>query len=212
MASPQLQPTFCPNKCELHTLTASQLGSLIALFLGLLFLVFNYLRNGETFEQQYVVIFLATAMYYFMEAWILEEDHVQALRSLPGNLATVEFWLRVSAVVLLGFIAVIPQSLSHFTHFDTTDARLYLMACLYNLFLAWDYVLYKGKVNDPKLVPFWGDFLGFLITVACLFNRRWLHHNNSLLALGLVLVVAFQAYRSGLGGMLKRIPKRAELR
>jgi len=188
--------------CGLLTLSASQLGAVVALILGaglyLLNLIFwnqsvshvatakaaGASRDELMFTQLFWAILFITALYYAIAEWLLEERDYRRLRVLSKPLAYVEFYLRVALAGMFGIAAAgIPEPL----RFGLSDihASFLVLASIYVGFLFWDMlVAFAGEVELPWRVAR-GDFFCGGLTLGAL----WLHQRAELATL-IVLAAA----------------------
>ncbi len=183
--------SMCPSgHCELCTLSASQLGSLLALIVGLILYFLqastSLIGRDVDFFQHFVPIFAATVIYYFLAEWNIEETNFHDLRSLvwsgrfPSWLlkpSKIEFLIRLSVVVLVALSIAIPERWVRTLGFgDQVDWGLACMLAIYELFLVWDaLVLIGGK---PKVIR---DFFGFdlacgVLTLICVWGHMRMPH------------------------------------
>lgn len=177
----------CPaGQCELRTLSASQLGSLLAFIVGLVL----YFVDAKTslsgrdsdFFQHFVPIFTATVIYYFLAEWNIEETNVHDLRNLtwPGQPSrwprpsSLEFVIRLAIVVLVALSIALPEAWIHALGFaDQVDWGLVCMLAIYEMFLLWDAVVLLG--NKPNVIA---DFFGWdlacgILTLTCVWGHMY---------------------------------------
>jgi hypothetical protein len=198
----------------MKTLSASQLGTLGALFLGLIFNLIQ-MRDGDkpftTFvvsaeSKDFVDLFWSvlafTAFHYLFAEWALEEKRYQQLRTIQWTgrlqfleryhcrLGVVEFWFRV---FLAGGIGVAAAGEPTYLRFGLSafHASFFSVALIYLGFLFWDLIVSEGGYTDldGKVVAV--DTAGAIIVLGCI----WFHKGIEELALFgiiglLVLLVA----------------------
>jgi len=150
--------------CEFRSLSASQIGAVVAAVLSAVVLLMQWhpRHKGEPLALQYCVIFGLTAIYYLINELAIEETKVAQLRSLKYGLQHVEFWIRVGIVVGLAFAA---EPL-----LDPSDARadigrsILILKGIYGAFLVWDLVVVLGGQRRVLGIIWMGDVAGLLVT------------------------------------------------
>jgi uncharacterized protein with PQ loop repeat len=228
MATPAQQPShpikngdYCQcagtARCELSSLTASQIGSVVGLFVALLVFAFQMVLNVSDRAMRlltvwYFTIFVTSSLYYFLEGWMQEEQQFFKLRSLKRPWTNIEFVIRVLNVVVIGFAAVVPSMLSERFGIDRVGSGMYFMVLLYDLFLFWDWVVCEGGKRMDKDVPFVGDILGAISTLIVLWFHKVSEVTTALATIALVVIVVYQVGKSGIVEFLKTRIKRERLR
>jgi len=209
------------NQCELRSLSAFQVGSLIILLAGIGLAVYQSLSPQADRDRyslaQFWSLFGLTVLYYTVNEWFLEERHFFPLRQLHwGNkwqrmLPHLEFWIRVLMVVVLGFTATVPGLLMRFG-FKDIDAGFLCLLLLYNLFLVWDVIVATGGQVNLVWKFFGGDLLGAIISLA--FFRWYDSHREvgGVLIIILVIVIGNQVVRLEWANLLARLVRRDRLR
>ena len=191
---------FCSSAgviCELRTFSASQIGSLLGLIVGIVIVIIHSLQTSSASSDlgalwQFWCLFLTTAVYYAIEEWILEERDFAKLRQLRIDswpnarfLAYLEFYVRVTIVVILGFTATIPGIMMD-RGVRGIDAGLLCLVFIFNLFLFWDVVVCIGGQVDMIWRVFWGDLGGALL---CLGYFYW-HDRAPVIAVFFLIIFA----------------------
>jgi hypothetical protein len=201
----------CPaGRCELRTLSASQLGSLLGLIIGLVLYFLEAWRSvsgrDADFFQHFVPIFSATVIYYFLAEWSIEETNFHDLRNLewPNRIRTwffkpssLEFLIRLFVVVLVALSVALPERwVRSFGFTDQVDWGLSCMMAIYELFLVWDAVVLIG--GKPEVIAhfFVYDLVCGVLTLLCVWGHmRWqnLATASAFILCGLVFHLTFGA-------------------
>ena len=209
------------NQCELTSLSAFQVGSLIVILVGIALIFIESLRAPEGTDQyligQFWTLFGLTVLYYTVNEWFLEERHCLRLRQLAWHnryhkaLPQVEFWMRVSMTALLGFTAAL-HSLLKKIGVNDIDTGFFCLLLLYNLFLLWDVIVAIGGQVQLVWSFFWADLLGALISFG--FYSSYVTHKAvaAVLASILLLLIAYQFFRLEWLEFVKRLWTRDKLR
>jgi len=188
------RPNNCPvstGACGLRTLAASQIGTICALILGLIFYLWHILGVLRGSDEDVVItelfwaILFLTALYYAIAEWLLEEQDFQLLHTLvwptyvPSwirnrkwlTLAGVEFWIRALLVSAFGVAAAgIPEPLR--LGLSPIHSSFFVLSIIYLLFLFWDLIVCEGGQIALAWRVVWGDLMGALLTLSCLWTHR----------------------------------------
>lgn len=210
------------GQCELRTVSASQLGSIIVLVIALaaLFVQLSSRINDPERQSlvQFYIVFAATALFYYMEECKLEEENFDRLRSLrwPSSseknwLPYAEFYMRVLILVVIGFAGAAPPLLMRYG-FDSVDAGLSCLVVVYNLFLLWDTLVAIGGEVELVWRLFKLDLIGSVSTWLYLMAHHSWPDLGSIVIILLVVINVLQIKAIDLGAWFRRLTKRQLLR
>lgn len=218
--------TKCKNPgkegCGLLTLSASQLGAVVALVFGCMSYLFQLLgaRPGNEgvgltgrdlasnsqermFTEQFWAILFLTALYYAVAEWALEEQDFGKLRTLawpqrvPFPLSRVrlpifEFWLRVGLAGIFGVAAAGIPEIFR-TGLSSIHASFILLAIIYLLFLFWDLIVYEGGQKEHQEIVDRVVWYDFGGAILILLCL-WTHHRWPDVATFLIMITACLAF------------------
>jgi hypothetical protein len=160
-------PTCCKeNKagCELTTLSASQLGSALALLLALAAAVNSIMHRtlpdalDKGLYIEYLIFVILTICYFFVGVWLLETQYVDLLRSIASPWHIVEFLVRMLVIVCFVFFPTMAATITRQLSLWLTDPTNPLdqtsdllqyslpgyLVLLYAIFLFWDFLVLIG--------------------------------------------------------------------
>jgi len=204
---------------------ASQLGSILVLFIALVSLAAKtiFYRNdrgdGATLVQFWLV-FVATGLFYYLEECMIEEESFHRLRNLRWprigpeqgalSLQSLEYVVRVAAFVVLGVVGALIYRLNDYG-LSGIDAGFIGLALVYILFLLWDVLVAVGGEVEMIWRLFWCDLIGTLLTLfLVLFHQYGLI--SGIATSGLIVIIVLQVHSANLGPFLGRFLRRETLR
>jgi hypothetical protein len=155
------------NRCELQSLSASQIGAVVAALLSFVVLLWQWhSRHHGDMAMEYWFLFSVTAVYYIINELAFEEKNVADLRKLRFFLNYLEFGIRVLIVVGLA-LAAEPLIDSHDASSDIVTS-LKILILIYGAFLLWDVIVFLGGQRQILKYLWIADALGFVATLASL--------------------------------------------
>ena len=146
-------PADCPvpggERCELLTVSTSQVASALVVLFTLVWFATSAIPNGNDpwllFSYQALVVLVATIMYYYVGVWVLEEAHFLVLRRLRPHYVWIETVLRLLILVGIGTASSSLGGLhSGVFGLPPLATGLMLLVVVFLLFLIWDAIVALG--------------------------------------------------------------------
>lgn len=214
-----IRPANCPavlhrrheEGCGLLTVSASQIGTVLALVIGALLYLGQMLHKTAPAVDQsedvyateffWTILFLS-ALYYLIAEWVLEERDYHKLRNMSPRRRAVEFWWRVALGALFGVaVAGLPEFFFRELG-GRIHASTFALLLIYAGFLLWDLIVATGGQVEMAWRVVRGDFVGLLLVAACL----WTHENKAMQMItfflaGALIVVIWSSLRKALAAM-----------
>jgi hypothetical protein len=201
-------PRCCKNgqekKCELTTITASQLSSALVFIIYVANNVNSLLPHNHTITDNFEIFvrvqvfatYFIALIYYFVGCWATEEDLIDELRTLNPILFYLQWVLRIVILATLGFYTNFTDADGIVKHYSgaTSDItiHIYYLSLIFALFTLWDILVYViGGVKDMKKY-FVVDVCGLLLLI--LIDVFWVKQNLTWLAICLSVWCIFAAF------------------